>query len=140
MNIQNYDDYEILANPLPNRDNRVWEAGRNTVTTGAYAMALAKERVTGKPYILVTHGGGSEALALESSYCSLPVLLELAGDNERALYGILFSMYQMAIQASRAATDSTAMKYRRAFANGTLKKRKQRGANGVKVWIEERAT
>lgn len=138
MNIPNYDDYEILAKPLPNYDDRIWEAGRNTVTTGAYNIALAKERVSGKPCILVTHGGGSEALALESSYCSLPALLELAGANERACYGIMFSMYQMATQARRAATDSTAMEYRRAFADGTLRKRKQRGANGVKVWIEER--
>lgn len=33
MKIQNYDNYEVLATPLPDYKDRIWEAGRNKVTT-----------------------------------------------------------------------------------------------------------
>lgn len=139
MRIENYNDYEVMATPLANRDDRVWDAGHNKVTTDSYSLSIGKEKVTKKPYILVTHGAGSEAIAIESSYCSLPVLLELARSNERACYGLLFTIYQTASYSRRAGADEATQTYRRAFADGTLKKRKMRGSGAVKVWIEDKA-
>lgn len=139
MKIQNYDNYEVLATPLPDYKDRIWEAGRNKVTTDSFTMSLAKDKVTKAPFILVTHGAGSEAFTLESPYMSLPVLLELAGTNERALYAMLFTLYKTADRQREAGNAESAAVYRNAFVNDTLKKRKQRGSNNFKVWIEDKA-
>jgi hypothetical protein len=60
--------------------------------------------------------------------------LKLLDSNNR--YVMLYTLYEIHRLATNHATVETTDKYRSAFAAGTLKKRKQRGGNSVKVWID----
>jgi hypothetical protein len=48
----------------------------------------------------------------------------------------LNAIYHAQADSRRAGADSTAAEYRRAFAEGRLKKRKMPARGAVKVWIE----
>ncbi len=85
--------------------------------------------------IRVKHGGGEECVSMPTvnfkftaeAVCALP-------SDQR--YLMLHHLYDIARDAKREAEDATAAKYRRAFAEGTLKKRKMPNQGRVKVWIE----
>lgn len=47
-----------------------------------------------------------------------------------------YSAAETTFTPNQNAARSTAHEYRTAFAEGRLKKRKRRGADAVKVWIE----
>ncbi len=89
----------------------------------------------GGAFLLVKHGGGQERIQID--YNSIRAARLLAQFNSAdELYLMLHMLYSVHSKAYRAAAENTASIYRQAFASGKLKKRKQRGVDGVKVWLE----
>lgn len=88
----------------------------------------------GGAYLLVKHGGGEERVQLDYSASRVAQFFKPLDSSERYLLMHLF--YNMHVKARREATEKTAADYRKAFAEGRLKKRKVRGSNNVKVWID----
>ena len=86
-------------------------------------------------YLLVKHGGGQERTKIAYSNRIIPSLENLDSD---ARYFIFHTMHRIELEARTLAVENTASKYRAAFVNGKLKKRKLRGQPSVKVWIENR--
>jgi hypothetical protein len=85
-------------------------------------------------YLLVKHGGGQERINL--SYAK-PAMLEGIGNmTSDQRYLLLHTMLGLAHQAGDEATRATANKYRSAFVDGRLKKRKRPGQDSYKVWME----
>lgn len=84
--------------------------------------------------LLAKHGGGEERFRLSG-----PVgdrLLSLDSDGR---YWLLAAMYHAYAQGKNEAAGQTASIWRKAAAEKRIKTRKQRGGNGVKVWIEQGA-
>lgn len=79
----------------------------------------------------VSHGGGEETWTIHDS---LVVAMHAMSSDQRyfTLYALLDAIHD-AQKATRAKIEG---QYRSAFVNGRLRKRKQRGANSYKVWIE----
>jgi len=89
-------------------------------------------------YLLVKHGAGQERISLGYGYRMDPVVKAMASMEPDALYLTMYTMLQLHSEGSRDAAAVTAARYRVAFAQGKLKKRKQRGGDAYKVWIEDR--
>lgn len=85
-------------------------------------------------FLLVKHGGGEERFQLDYSKARIGQFFEPLDSTQRYLLMHLF--YNVHSQAKQATREKTAHEYKTAFANGKLKKRKQRGSSTIKVWIE----
>ena len=86
--------------------------------------------------LLVRHGGGDERIFLGYSIAKTAIegLLLLPEDSQ---YLALSLMYEIHKTAKAQASAMTAHEYKKAFADGKLKKRKLPKQNLVKVWIEQ---
>jgi hypothetical protein len=91
----------------------------------------------GSTVLLVRHGGGDERqrLSLPDSKRGFDVF---AAMDSNTRYWVLNAMHHAAKNAERAAQNTEAGKWRKAFVDGRLKKRKL-PARGIKVWIEPEA-
>jgi len=85
-------------------------------------------------YLLVKHGGGQERVELDYSAKRAAQFFGPLDSNSR--YLLMHMLYSVHRKAQVDATAKTAGVYKSAFIAGTLKKRKQRGRDTVKVWIE----
>jgi len=110
------------------------ECGRiiNRIDYRSHYLRLVKAQFGGY-YILVKHGGGTERVSI--GYGSrVPAII--AGLGSEDAYLLMYEMRDINAEAERRVSASTAATYRRAFAEGLLKKRKVRGSAAVKVWID----
>lgn len=87
-------------------------------------------------YLLVSHGGGEERIQIEYSANIGYLLQTLEQADSDTKYFLFYHMYRVHKNAAKNAMEETAARYRSAFVNNKLKKRKQRGGSGYKVWIE----
>lgn len=94
--------------------------------------ARYKSGKPGRAIIVVHHGGGWEAWEAESM---LAQAMETIADD-RALFKLCWSLADIHRNATLSGRDAAAGEYKRAFVDGRLKKRKIRGSDRVKVWIE----
>jgi hypothetical protein len=84
-------------------------------------------------FLLIEHGMGRCVLSLPEALAIVPIDFM---PNEVAMYRYLYSIYDLAEDMRKQAGSETANQYVKAFVNGTLKKRKVRDSDKVKVWIE----
>jgi hypothetical protein len=85
-------------------------------------------------YLLVKHGAGRERIQIDYSAQRAAQFFDHLDTNESyLLMHMLFSLYK---QTRRDAEAATAATYKSAFISGKLKKRKARGQDSVKVWID----
>lgn len=101
----------------------------------AYWMRLVKAQYGGY-FLLVKHGGGEERFAIGHSRRIVDALADMDADNR---FFLLHTMMKMHHEAARTAAEATAATYRKAHAAGTLRKRKVRGQDAFKVWIDRAA-
>lgn len=92
-------------------------------------------RVCESGTVFVRHGGGEESFSLGYDAHVLIGVLERATDDEQ--YLIIRRIYETRSADKRAAATETQAKVFKAFIEGRLKKRKERGSEKVKVWIED---
>lgn len=88
----------------------------------------------GGPCLLVKHGAGEEHINLGWSKRTISSLALLGSDDR---YFLMHTLHKVHGEAKRAGMDETATKYKRAFVDGRLMKRKLRGQDAVKVWIDQ---
>lgn len=82
-------------------------------------------------YLLVGHGGGDQRIKL---FSLLPASLSAMDSNTR--YSLLYAIYKAHSDGADEATMTERIRWNTAAAQKRIKTRKQRGSNGVKVWIE----
>jgi hypothetical protein len=87
--------------------------------------------------LLVKHGGGEQRVELGYNYRQQDAIFGPLSSDAR--FWLMWIILEVHNNAGQAATQKTASVYKSAFVSGTLKKRKVRGQQAVKVWIE-RAT
>lgn len=93
-------------------------------------------RVCESGMVYVRHGAGQESFHLGYDAHVLIGVLERATDDEQ--YLIIRRIYETRSADKRAAAAKTEAEIFKAFSDGRLRKRKQRGSDKVKVWIEDK--
>lgn len=91
---------------------------------------------SGMAELLVRHGGGDERIRLGAG--TRPLLRALATLDSNARYWVLNAMYRAYSEGRTTSANRVEGKWKLAAAEKRIKTRKQRGAECVRVWIEER--
>lgn len=86
--------------------------------------------------LLVRHGGGEERVSLGYSYRRIADLVAMLPSSD-ARYLFLHALYTIHQEASDAARETEANRWRAAAADGRLKKRRYPKRDTTRVWIEE---
>lgn len=103
--------------------------GNSDVCFRAYHFRVTRRH--GSATLRVRHGGGEESWRLP---CGM--VRAFAAMTSDARYFAMHAIMDAHHESARGAAERTALTYREAFVNGRLRKRKVRGQNAVKVWIE----
>ena len=82
----------------------------------------------------VKHGAGEQSVDLGYAYRGVEQALAKLGSDDR--YRLLYALYVAHRDSAEQTRRTTVREYQIAFAEGRLKKRKLRGRNDVKVWVE----
>lgn len=106
--------------------------GRNGTDYRSHWFRLVKPKY-GFYMLLVHHGGGEERMTLGWSRRIVAALDNITSDNR---YYLLHTFYKVASDARSAGVETATDRYRKAHAEGRLKKRKMPGRDSFKVWIE----
>jgi hypothetical protein len=104
----------------------------NGIDYRSHHFRVVRNRVS--CYLLVKHGGGQERVRLDHSPTRVSQFFEPLDSTER--YLLMHLLYSVHEDAKSNSERNTAGMYKQAFAEGRLKRRKRRGSNAVKVWIE----
>lgn len=138
-----FDGYEVIAEPLPTRESRILGRKDGQPGTGtdysshSIKLAVRPDETAYKGgrrlYILMEHGGGREVLAVKQMYDRGETERALLALPEAALYGALYTVYEMASTAARAAAAETRQQWAEAFIDGRLRKRRKGGRVSVSV-------
>lgn len=113
------------------------DGGRNDIDYRSHWFCVVQYQFGGWD-LLVKHGGGEERIRL-TSY-NRPLIETLRGLDSDSRYRLLHTFFDLYDAGKSQGTTETAQQYRRAFINGTLKKKKVRGQDRVKVWIATEPT
>jgi hypothetical protein len=105
----------------------------NGIDYRSHYFSIVKKRFGGC-WLLVHHGGGQEQFQLDHSVGRVRLFFESLDSTQR--YLLMHAFYNVHSCAREVAASETAATYRKAFVDGRLKKRKNRGRDTVKVWIE----
>jgi len=93
----------------------------------------------GRHYLLVRHGGGDERITL----CSIGDLVikgrTLDTMDSNARYWWMYLLFSVQREAASKAREAANKVWQQAAVAKRIKTRKNRGANTVKVWIEDKA-
>lgn len=141
--VDTFDGYDILAHPLPRRDDRVFhrgEPGLSTVavTYGSHDLMIARPTAIGsggRLAILMHHGGGRHILEFYES--ALPIADALLTLPEREQYALAYVMFKQADECGAGARADEARRWADAFVDGRIRKRRRGGM--CHVHIETRA-
>lgn len=88
--------------------------------------------------LYVRHGAGWESLPVRHMIATALKSLLDAGDT-RAAFFLCWEVFEQVRNAYGAGSGATAREYQKAFVDGRLKKRKTRGHDATRVWIEPEA-
>ncbi len=86
----------------------------------------------GVAVLLVRHGGGDDC----TGRLSLPRGFSFEAMDSNTRYWLFNAIYTAYKNGTRAGRDGATQTYRKAFAEGRLKKRKMPGRDAVKIWID----
>jgi hypothetical protein len=90
-------------------------------------------KLHGSLFLLVRHGAGDERIRLSLYGKQAEVL---AGLDSNGRYWLLNAIFHAQSEARHEGEDKQATRYRQAFIDGRLRKRKERNGTAYKVWIE----
>ena len=108
--------------------------GRNGIDYRSHYFRIVAGAHGSGCWLLVKHGGGQERIKLDYSATRAAQFFEpFDSDARYLLMHMLFSVAREAADDERARTSA---RYKSAFVAGLLKKRKLRGQDAVKVWID----
>lgn len=136
----NFDEYDVIAEPLPAREDRVFtgQCGR-AVTYDAYSIRLGRHKSGGERggyAIIVNHGGGSELVSLATIHDDDETINQILILPERALYVLLWTLWNTARQADEISRHFTRVDWSKAYLDNRIRKSRVSRAGTRKVWIE----
>lgn len=137
--VDSFDDYEVLAHPLANRDDRVFHPGATdalglSVTYGSFDLKIARPTGvgnSGRLAILMHHGGGRYVLVFSEGV--LPVAETLLALPERLQYALAYTLFKQANECADGARAGEAKRWADAFIDGRIRKRRRRGRRYVEI-------
>ncbi|MBS88122.1 MAG: hypothetical protein CMN64_09620 [Sphingobium sp.] len=137
--VENFDRYEILAHPLPSRDDRVFHRGdsetsRVSITYASHDVRIARPTgigSKGRLAILMHHGGGRHALEFYES--ALPITAALLALPERQQYALAYAIFEQADECAGGARAAEAERWADAFVDGRIRKRRSGGRRYVHI-------
>lgn len=100
----------------------------------SHYFLVVKPGKHGSPVLRVRHGGGDQQWRL--SWDSERVIKGVQALDSDTRFRFLWMLMDAHNDSERNAEARTSHEYRQAFVDGRLKKRKKRGSNDVRVWIE----
>ena len=106
--------------------------GQTGIDYRSHYFTIVKNR--GWAYLLVKHGAGQERIEIDYSANRVTQFFVNLDSTER--YLLMHVFYNIHKEAARNAHLKTKQQFQSAFVSGKLKKRKIRGTDAVKVWIE----
>lgn len=137
--VENFDCYEVLAHPLPSRDDRVFHRGesetsRVSVTYASHDVRIARPTGIGgasRLAILMHHGGGRHVLEFYES--ALPIASALLALPEREQYALAYTLFEQADECADGARAAEARRWADAFVDGRIRKRRSAGKRYVHI-------
>ncbi|PJG47227.1 hypothetical protein CAF53_02455 [Sphingobium sp. LB126] len=138
--VESFEGYDVLAHPLPDRDDRVFhrdetDAYRVSVTYASHEIRIARPTAIGsggRLAILMHHGGGRYILEFYES--ALPIGAALLTLPEREQYALAYAMFKQADECAAGARADEAQLWATAFVDGRIRKRRRNGMR--RVFIE----
>lgn len=139
--VENFDRFEILAHPLPYREDRVFYPaepdGFGAVTYAAHDVMIARPTGVGSKgrlAILMHHGGGRHVLEFYES--TLPIASALLALPEREQYALAYTIFEQADECSAGARSAEAQRWAEAYVDGRIRKRRRGRARHIYVETE----
>ncbi|MGN7931788.1 hypothetical protein [Sphingopyxis sp. 22461] len=140
--VESFDDYEILAHPLPKRDERSFypedgDSLRVGVTYASHDVMIARPTGIGRGgrlAILMHHGGGRHALEFYEGL--LPVATALLQLPEREQYALAYTIFEQADECAVGARSAEAQRWAGAYSDGRIRTRQRGRARHVFVETE----
>ncbi len=137
--VESFDGYEVLAHPLPDRDDRVFhrgeaEASRISITYASHDVQIAKPTgigSKGRLAILMHNGSGRHVLEFYES--ALPIVAALLSLPEREQYALAYALFEQADECARGARAAEAKRWADAFVDRRIRKRRSGGRRYVHI-------
>jgi len=137
--VESFDGYEILAHPLPGRDDRVFHPGESEISCASVTYASHDVRIArptgiaskGRMAILMQNGRGRYVLEFYESL--LPIATALLALPEREQYALAYTIYEQADECASGARAAEAARWADAFVDGRIRKRRSGGRRYVHV-------
>ena len=137
--VENFDRYEILAHPLPSREDRVFHPGdtetsRASITYASHDVRIARPTgigSKGRVAILMHHGGGRHVL--EFNETALPIATALLALPERQQYALAYTIFEQADECAGGARAAEAERWADAFLDGRIRKRRSGGRRYAQI-------
>ncbi len=137
--VENFDGYEVLAHPLPSRDDRVFHRGesetsRVSITYASHDVKIARPMGVGSKgrlAILMHHGGGRHVLEFYES--ALPIITGLLALPEREQYALAYTIFEQADECADGARAAEARRWADAFVDGRIRKRRSGSRRYVSI-------
>lgn len=137
--VENFDDYDVLAHPLPSRDDRVFHRGesetsRVSVTYASHDVKIARPTgigSSGRLSILIENGSGRHVLEFYES--ALPITTALLALPEPEQYALAYTIFKQANECARWAHAAEAKRWADAFVDGRIRKRRSGGRRYVHI-------
>lgn len=144
--VESFDGYDVLAHPLPNRDDRVFHRGesdtsRVSITYASHDVRIARPTGIGgksRLAILMHHGGGRHVLEFYES--ALPIAAALLALPEREQYALAYTLFEQADECASGARASEAKRWADAFVDGRIRKRRSAGRRYVHIETPDEKT
>lgn len=143
--VENFDRFEILAHPLPKRDDRVFYPaepdGFGAVTYASHDVMIARPTgigSKGRLAILMHHGGGRHVLEFYES--TLPIASGLLALPEREQYALAYTIFEQADECSSGMRAAEAKRWAEAYVDGRIRKRRRGRTRHVYVETEAEKT
>ena len=137
--VESFDGFEVLAHPLPSREDRVFHRGdsetsRVSITYGSHDVRIARPTgigSKGRIAILMHHGSGRHVLEFNES--ALPIATALLTLPEREQYALAYAIFEQADECADGARADEAKRWADAFVDGRIRKRRSGGRRYVHI-------
>lgn len=140
--VETFDAYEILAHPLPKREDRSFYPKDDDdlhvgVTYASHDVMIARPTgigSRGRLAILMHHGGGRHVLDFYEGL--LPIASALLKLPEREQYALAYTIFEQADECAAGARGAEAQRWAGAYVDGRIRTRRRGRSRHVFVETE----
>ena len=134
-----FDDYDVIAEPLPTREDRIFRRKDGGADYGSHSIKLARRKdfPTHGLFILMEHGSGRRVLQVRKFYDGGALENFILAMPEREQYALLYTLFHQAEEAADIAASATRTEWVRAFLEKRIRKSRPKQGR-VRVTIEQK--